>query len=211
LPLVLGYHGCDLETAQTLLGGSPFQASTRDYDWLGAGIYFWENDAIRAYRWATEHRRNFTHPSIVGAVIELGNCLDRTTQSGIEAVKVAYRQFVGMVGLIGDPIPENVDSGREPNGDRVVRRLDCAVMNCLFETQQTVQDLDPESQPYMTQPYSTVRALFPEGSELYPGAGFRDKTHIQICVREPETILGVFRIPEWQREELGLPHLYGRT
>ena len=209
MPLVLGYHGCDLETAQALLGGSPFRPSTRDYDWLGAGVYFWENDVVRAYRWASEHRRNFTNPSVVGAAIELGNCLELTTQSGIEAVRLAYRQFVGMVGMIGDPIPENVDSAKGASGDKIVRRLDCAVMNCLFETQQTMQDLDSESQPYPALPYDTVRALFPEGTELYPGAGFRDKTHIQICIREPEQILGVFRIPQCQSEELGLSALYG--
>jgi len=67
-------------------------------------------------------------------------------------------------------------------------------MNHLFDdVLQTVQEPDPKSQPY-----TTVRALFPEGSELYPGAGFQDKTHIQICV-ESGAVLGVFRIPEWQR------------
>jgi hypothetical protein len=57
----------------------------------------------------------------------------------------------------------------------------------------------------------TVRSLFPEGKRLYSGAGFKDKTHIQICVREPEQILGVFRIPEWQRIEWELPELYQRS
>jgi hypothetical protein len=93
------------------------------------------------------------------------------------------------------------------SGDKVKRFLDCAVMNHLFNSVlRTVQESDPKSLPY-----STVRALFPEGSKLYPGAGFRDKTHIQICVREPEQILGVFRIPEWQSEELGLHSLYTRS
>jgi hypothetical protein len=208
LPLVLAYHGCDLKTAQELLGGSSFQPSNKDYDWLGAGIYFWENDIVRAYQWATEHRRIFVHPTVVGAAIELGNCLDLTTQSGIEAVKLAYNVFIGMVSLNGDPIPENVDPAKVSSGDKIIRRLDCAVMNCLFETLKTVRNLDLESQTSTTQPYTTVRALFPEGTELYPGAGFRDKTHIQICVREPEQILGVFRIPEWQSKELELPSLY---
>ena len=203
MPLVIAYHGCNLETARRLLGGSPFQPSTRDYDWLGAGSYFWENDALRAYRWATEHRRGFNHPSVVGTVVELGNCLDLTTQTGIDAVKLAYDEFILSAKEDGIPIPENVDPGNESSGDKVVRRLDCAVVNYLFGILQTAQTLDPTSQPY-----TTVRALFPEGIELYPGAGFRDKTHIQICVREPEQILGVFRIPEWQRKELELPSLY---
>lgn len=207
MSLVLAYHGCNLETAQQLLGGSPFQPSNRDYDWLGAGSYFWENDVVRAYRWATEPRRKFIHPSVVGAVIELGNCLDLTTQSGIEAVKLAYNQLIRMANENGDPIPKNVDPAMEPSGDKIIRRLDCAVMNHLFDdVLQTIQEPDPKSQPY-----ATVRALFPEGSALYPGAGFRDKTHIQICVREPEQILGVFRIPAWQSEELELPNLYERS
>ncbi len=188
------------------MGGSQFQPSTRDYDWLGAGSYFWESDAIRAYRWATEPRRNFVHPSVVGAAIELGNCLDLTTQSGIDAVKIAYSQLIRMANENGNPIPENVNPAKEPSGDKVIRRLDCAVMNYLFDkVLRTVQKSDPKSQPY-----ATVRDLFPEGSELYPGAGFRDKTHIQICVREPEQVLGVFRLPEWQSDELELPNLYQR-
>jgi len=187
------------------LGGSPFLLSLRDYDWLGAGTYFWENDAIRAYHWAKEPRRNFDWPSVVGAAIELGHCLDLTTQAGIEAVKVAHGQFIQMAKKEGVPVPVNVDPSTHPDGDRVIRRLDCAVMNYLFEIAQTAQDSDPTAQPY-----TTVRALFPEGRKLYPGAGFRAKTHIQLCVREPEQILGVFRIPEWQRKELELPPLYDR-
>jgi hypothetical protein len=185
------------------LGGSPFQPSKKDYDWLGAGIYFWENDVVRAYQWATETRRNFDDPSVVGAVIELDNCLDLTTQAGIEAVKLAHHQFIALAERKGVSIPVNIDPIQQLSGDRIIRRLDCAVMNYLFGIQETAQESDPQSQPY-----ATVRALFPEGSELYPGAGFRDKTHIQICVREPEQILGVFRIPEWQRLELDLPSLY---
>jgi hypothetical protein len=203
LPLVLAYHGCKREIAQELLGGSSFRPSAKDYDWLGAGSYFWENDLLRAYQWATEPRRNFTHPSVVGAAIELGNCLDLTTQSGIEAVKLAHDQFISMTKENGYPIPKNEDPANVPGRDKIIRRLDCAVMNYLYEIAETAQESDP-----IIPPYAMVRALFPEGSELYPGAGFRDKTNIQICVREPEQILGVFRVPEWQSAELGLPNLY---
>ena len=203
MSLVLAYHGCSLGTAQKLLGGSPFQPSTEDYDWLGSGSYFWENDVLRAYRWATEPRRKFGYPSAVGAVIELGNCLDLTTQTGITAVKLAYDDFISTAEEDGTPVPENVNPAKESGGDKIIRRLDCAVMNYLYKIVKTAQESDPKSQPY-----ATVRALFPEGSDLYPGAGFRDKTHIQICVREPEQILGVFRIPDWQRIELELPSLY---
>ena len=202
MPIVLGYHGCDIGTAHALLGGSAFQASKRDYDWLGTGIYFWESDVVRAFQWASDPRRRFSNPSVVGAVIELGHCLDLITQPGIQAVRVAYDQFIKTAQKTQVPIPENVDPAAAPQGDRVIRRLDCAVMNYLFEISDIARQADPRLLPH-----DTVRALFPEGNELYPGAGFMDKTHVQICVRSPRRILGVFRVPEWQRAELGLPEL----
>jgi hypothetical protein len=207
LALVLAYHGCNLETALELLGGSQFQPSTQDYDWLGAGSYFWKNDVLRAYQWAKEHRGRFAHPTVIGAVIEPGNCLDLATQTGIEAVKLAHKQFIAVLKKQGASIPKNVDAAMNRNGDKVKRFLDCAVMNHLFNSVlRPVQELDPKSLPY-----TTVRALFPEGKELYAGAGFKDKTHIQICVRDQEQILGVFRIPEWQSKELGIDGLYAHS
>lgn len=105
----------------------------QDYDWLGTGRYFWENDIVRAYQWAIEPRRNFTYSSVVGAVIELGNCLDLTTQTGIDTVKLAYGQFIRMVKENGETIPENVSPCKESNGDKIIRRLDCAVINHFKE------------------------------------------------------------------------------
>jgi hypothetical protein len=44
-------------------------------------------------------------------------------------------------------------------------------------------------------PFDTVKGIFQEGAPIYQEAGFREKTHIQICVRDPECIKGVFRVP----------------
>ena len=41
--------------------------------------------------------------------------------------------------------------------------------------------------------YDSVRAVFPEGESLYPGAGFRDRSHIQLCIRNKACIKGYFR------------------
>ncbi len=47
--VLIGYHGCDRETGERVLAGeTELIASTNDYDWLGHGIYFWENDPERA-------------------------------------------------------------------------------------------------------------------------------------------------------------------
>jgi hypothetical protein len=50
---VLGFHGCDRKTADRVVGtGKHLRLSRNDYDWLGHGVYFWENDPLRARQWA---------------------------------------------------------------------------------------------------------------------------------------------------------------
>ena len=63
------------------------------------------------------------------------------------------------------------------------RNLDCAVIEILHSTNKT---LDKTS-------YNSVRGVFFEGNELYPGAGFKEKNHIQICVRDTKCIKGYFK------------------
>ena len=40
--------------------------------------------------------------------------------------------------------------------------------------------------------FDSVRSAFIEGDELYPGSTFREKNHIQICVRNLACIKGYF-------------------
>ncbi len=47
---VFGYHGCDKAVGLDVLNGNKeLIPSTNNWDWLGAGIYFWEHDASQAY------------------------------------------------------------------------------------------------------------------------------------------------------------------
>ena len=41
-------------------------------------------------------------------------------------------------------------------------------------------------------PYDTVRGMFTEGEELYPGSGFSAQSHVQIAVRNDDCIRGLF-------------------
>lgn len=41
-------------------------------------------------------------------------------------------------------------------------------------------------------PYDSVRAAFIEEVPIYPGVGFNDKTHIQLCIINPDCIKGFF-------------------
>src|SRR5579863_9508112 len=50
--LVVGYHGTSATHAEVIVREGLFQPSENDYDWLGHGIYFWEEAPCRAWRWA---------------------------------------------------------------------------------------------------------------------------------------------------------------
>ena len=64
------------------------------------------------------------------------------------------------------------------------RFLDCAVLRRLHEI---IEDSG-------STPVDTVRGVFQEGPEAYPGSAFREKTHIQIAVTNPDCIKAVFRV-----------------
>jgi hypothetical protein len=167
--------------------------SEKSYDWLGSGVYFWESDPIRAFQWACLPWRTIKNPSVIGAVIDLGRCLDLTTQEGIEAVRSAHEGLVQIHAMIGEPLPQNLGT------EKGKRNLDCAVIKHLHRARQKMAESEPSILPYQT-----VRALFVEGTELYEGAGFHDKTHIQICAIDQSRIFGVFRLPAWHQKMLGI-------
>lgn len=163
--------------------------SNRDFDWLGQGAYFWESDPTRAFEWASEKaaRGDYHSPAVIGAVIDLRNCLDLASRSDLEFVKRAHISFVQAQKLAGLPVPKNRSIKGDKNADRVLRFLDCAVFNHLH----AILDSQPEG-PYRTEPFDTVRGMFTEGPKLYQGAGFRAKTHVQLAVRNSACIVGLF-------------------
>jgi hypothetical protein len=184
---VLGYHGCDRAVGEKLLNNEPFRLSENDHDWLGSGIYFWESNPVRAKVWAEDRAQKKKSsgekfdPFVVGAVIDLGFCLDLMDSNGIHAVRAAYDSYEATMKALGLSLPKN-----HSGDDRLNRKLDCAVINYHHAYRESSNQ----------KKYDTVKAVFTEGNEIYPTAGFRDKTHIQICVCNPLNIHGVFRVDE---------------
>jgi hypothetical protein len=170
---VLGYHGCDAATADRVLSGKDsLIASENDYDWLGHGIYFWEHNVQRAYEFALEihrlrprRRPRIKYPAVIGAIIDLGQCLNLLDSRSIESVRKAYDDLVQLYAEAYQPLPTN-----ERGPDSVLRRLDCAVIEMLHETREE------SGEPRL----DTVRCAFIEDSPIYEGAKFHAKTHIQI-------------------------------
>jgi hypothetical protein len=115
-------------------------------------------------------------PAVVGAVIQLGACLDLTNVAYTALLRQAYDHMRDAYGRLARPLPAN--SGRDR--DMKNRQLDCLVINWLhMEGGQSR--------------FETVRGIFLEGGPAYPGAKIMRQTHIQIVVRNKRCILGVFR------------------
>jgi hypothetical protein len=178
---VLGFHGCDEVTAGKVAAGlEGLKPSRNDYDWLGHGLYFWEDGCERALRWAKEQSRRsdspIKSPAVLGAVIDLGNCLDLVQVEYLDLVKDAHQHLVELFEEIDRTPPANSGPGMRS------RKLDCAVFESLhqFRTREKKSAFD------------CVRAFFTEGEPLYPNAGIRHLDHVQICVRDPRSIVGYF-------------------
>jgi hypothetical protein len=178
--IVIAYHGCDSDTAEQLLRGEPFKISQNDYDWLGEGIYFWEYGADRALKFAHDQKRRgkVEKPAIVGVLLQLGRCFDLMDTRFTEELPVAFAMFKEALDLVGEPVPTN--SGRTP--DNLLRRRDCAVLNYYLRRLERAQVY-----------FDMVRCGFVEGDAAFDGSGIRPQSHVQIAVRNPDCVVGVFR------------------
>ncbi|MEN3952509.1 hypothetical protein [Iodidimonas sp. SYSU 1G8] len=185
---VLGYHGCSRETAERAIAGElTLLWSDTSRDWLGAGVYFWEGDPLRALEWANWKVRqgSYAEAAVIGAVIDLRHCLDLAARENIVMLESAYESFIAVQKESGLEIPQNLPASGRPEKDLTQRFLDCAVFRHLHAG--LVEAGDPKAPPY-----DTVRGIFTEGNRVYPGSGFYNQTHVQIAVRTDECILGVF-------------------
>ncbi|WP_374667970.1 hypothetical protein [Ramlibacter sp.] len=184
---VLGFHGCDREVGLSVLNHPDrhLKPSRNAYDWLGEGIYFWENDPVRALEFAREGlagrvtRGTIRKPFVIGAVIDLGLCCNLFDQIALQELRSAHAALQDVYAGAELPLPTN---GR----GQLVRPLDRLVIEFMHTLRESV------SEDAVLPPYQTVRAGFSEGRPLFEGTTITEKHHIQIAVRDPACIKGYF-------------------
>ena len=165
---VFGFHGCDRSVAEKVLAGeADLQPSDNDYDWLGTGIYFWENAPERALEWACAQKKK--DPYVIGAAIQLSTCLNLMDKGSTSILNDTYQWLLAT----GEELPEN--KGKRHNLD-------------MFVINTATRFAEEEGRPC-----DAVRGAFIEGKEIFPNSTIRADTHIQLCVRNPECILAYFR------------------
>lgn len=184
--LILGFHGTDKSIRDKIVSHEiKTNPSAHSYDWLGQGFYFWENNPERAYDYAGElkekGRKKIVEPAVLGAVIDLGYCLDLLNKDALDKLKQSYDYLAKKFKSKGSSLPANTTHEGD-NLTPLMRQLDCAVIETFHEVNK---ELDYS-------PYDSIRAVFVEGNMLYPNAGFHDKNHIQICIRNSNCIKGFF-------------------
>ena len=140
--------------------------SYNDYDWLGPGVYFWESNPQRGMEFAREAslRRGskIAKPFVVGAIIELGSCLDLTTSSGIDQIRIAHQSSLALSKAGGWELPRN-------SSDGLRRYLDCAVIRRLHGI------LDDNGMP----PIDSVKGIFRLSRLRLP----REDAHPDCCLQ----------------------------
>jgi hypothetical protein len=185
---ILGYHGCDESVGNTILNGDDqLRPSKNEYDWLGHGIYFWESDAQRAYDFAVEVKNNpkksrgkIINPFVVGAIIDLGNCLNLLDSHYLELLKKHHQLLKDSNKNLHLQMPKNT---KDKTGKIILRQLDCSVIEFTIDVIKRYQNLE----------FDSVRSVFVEGCPIYEDTDICDKNHIQICVRNPICIRGYFK------------------
>lgn len=104
---------------------------------------------------------------MVGALIQLGNCLDLLDTGHT-------RRMAEVAAVLQDragELPENREKRRD---------LDCFLVNSFCDEMGEGA-------------FDTVRGLFQEGDPIVDGSELLHQSHIQIVVRRPEAIIGLFR------------------
>ncbi|MCK9159021.1 MAG: hypothetical protein WCR45_11865 [Bacteroidaceae bacterium] len=269
--LVLGFHGCDKSIVDKVINGEKtLIKSGNEYDWLGGGIYFWQNSKDRALEYATRAKERKTskikEPAVIGAILDLGLCLDLLDYEHLQEVKSAYSFFnkkakgllpenkmkdsgIPMLRYLDKAVIQTVHTIREVQYNELVKLESLLRTFVYLITLSSIQKDDTEkilkcfedilkifkSKGYesfidekrkkifidilahlnknlkktslseieklaneirmkslLFQSYDSVRSTFLEGESLYENAGFREKNHIQICIRNMNCIKGYF-------------------
>lgn len=111
-------------------------------------------------------------PFVLGALIDLGNCLNLLESQSLQILSEAYIGLKKLMDELDEPMPHNKGNNRV---------LDCAVIKFVHQSRKGKYPL-----------FDTIRAAFSEGSQAYPDANFTVRHHVQICVLNPEMVQGYF-------------------
>ncbi len=177
-----GYHVTTQENADGIVERG-FRSSDNWYDWLGKGIYFFQDTKEYARYWAMNERKEglIANPAVIGADIDYERFLDLLEYRHLRKLKDFCDELEKTT---------NIDYGKAKAAQRQhdatwkprAHPLDCFVIN---EAAIAAEEAG--------EPIRAVRSVFFEGDPLYSNSHLFDRQHIQIAVRDPNLIRKYWR------------------
>jgi hypothetical protein len=166
---VYGYHGTSRDSANSILQGG-FTPSNSGHDWLGPGIYFWQDAPERAWEWA----QKYESPTVIQSqiVFEQEEAMDLLDRKWFNILSQYYPTFVNQWPVKEIPLP-----AQDPTRSKK-HKLDDAYLEYIgsfLEDNKICR-------------VSLIRAAFTEGSPIYDSSALYDLSHVQISVRDPRCI-----------------------
>jgi hypothetical protein len=194
--LIIGFHGCEAEIRDMLLQNpNYYKISQKPFDWLGHGLYFWENNYDRALQWANDKKElgRIKTPAVIGAVLHLGRCCDFLDKRYIGLLAQYFTIMQSRYKKLGKALPENKNLPHDQHKDKVLRHRDCSVIEFMHSEIYDQVKIDLQTKGFTDYKiFDSTRGVFTEGGPAFEGAGLFEKSHIQICIRNPNCIQGFF-------------------
>lgn len=164
----MGYHGTTTTSAAALIqgGAGTFRLSANEYDWLGDGVYFWQDGVERAKIWARQRYKD--QAAVLEATLLIEDCLDLLDVPAKQQLVVTYRLLRQRFKTQRRRLPRQ--TAKKHNLDREVIELHVYLMNTAGIR------------------IRCVRSPFDEGLPIYPRSAFRSLSHVQIAVRDTSLI-----------------------
>ncbi|WP_441573812.1 hypothetical protein [Chitinophaga sp. RAB17] len=153
------------------------------------------NNYDRALQWANDKKRrgDIKNPAVVGAVLYLGYCCDFLDTRYINLLASYFKMMEERHKMLGKILPQNKDLSYDRHKDKILRHLDCAVIEFMHaEIYDQIKADMTAGRFSQLKIFDSTRGVFTEGGPAFAGAGLFEKSHIQICIRNPNVIQGFF-------------------
>ena len=111
---VYGYHATSSSVARDILRTGRFLLSRNAYDWLGAGVYFWEAAPTRALDWARQpsaQARLGPDIAVIGARIRLERGIDFHDTTWHAPLRAMYEMLRARYEAGERPLPRQTAGG----------------------------------------------------------------------------------------------------
>lgn len=185
--IVTAYHGTTREVVDRILHEGFLKTELADA-WLGHGVYFFQAAPLMALAYARrEARKRSGTPTVLYSRIALRNCFDlfdikwsRELQSTWQNLKNnnTLPPQKGLKLKLANGIKIDLSTYDSTNTEDLQNNSDCAIVNKTLRRLETGEVI-----------FSSVRAPFVFGRQVYDNSYFFHQTHVQISVRDQSIIL----------------------